>query len=107
VAAATSTRNVSLGVHRLGLEAELSDPERSGRMERAGLSKDHCWRWGESMGAVGAAMVRVGVVAMDCIVCVCGQRVQAHKGRGRGSRSWVGVRDDYLWWNGGALAGRC
>jgi hypothetical protein len=71
VAAATSTRNVSLGVHRLGLEAELSDPERSGRMERAGLSKDHCWRWGESMGAVGAAMVRVvwmGVVAMDCSV---------------------------------------
>jgi hypothetical protein len=74
VAAATSTRNVSLGVHRLGLEAELSDPERSGRMESAGLSKDHCWRWGESMGAVGAAMVWVGcgVVWWRWIVlCVC------------------------------------
>lgn len=39
-----SIRSVSgVSSHRSGLEAELSEPDLSGRVACAGFAKDHCW----------------------------------------------------------------
>jgi hypothetical protein len=41
---AESTRSVSgVSSHRMGLDAELSEPDRSGRVSSEGFSKVHCW----------------------------------------------------------------
>ena len=56
--AAVSSRNVSWSsLHRFGLEAELSDPERSVRVVIVGFSKFH---WGRCVDTIALAMVPGG-----------------------------------------------